>query len=325
MIAGAVLSAAGAVRTAFGWGERHGGYTLEPRLGALFAFFRLVAVRGQAAPTPAALRRATVRTPKLFGTRAQRSVATQEVTIPGDPPLAARSYLPPDGGGPTLLYFHGGGFVVGDLGTHDPICRTLAALGGVRVVSVAYRLAPEHPFPAAVDDALRAYDWAAASGRVGVGGDSAGANLAAVVAQARRHAPASPLLQFLLYPVVDMAAEIDRPLPRGPLLDERLLRWFGAQYLPPGQDPGDPRLSPARAADLSGLCPALVVTAGFDPLQPQGLAYAEALRAAGVAVEQVDHPTLAHGFADFAGVVPAARAALDDAARRLGAMCLSLY
>jgi acetyl esterase len=116
-----------------------------------------------------------------------------------------------------------------------------------------------------------------------------------------------------------MAGEMDRPLPRGPLLDERLLRWFGAQYLPPGQDPGDPRLSPLRA-DLSGLCPTLVVTAGFDPLQPQGLAYAEALLAAGVTVQQVDHPTLAHGFADFAGVVPAARTALEDAARRLGAM-----
>ncbi len=326
----ALLGVAGAMRWALGWREvAHDGQVLDRRLGALFAFFRLTAVRAYAVPTVQEMRRATLRTPALFGTRSQRSVRTRAVQIPGTPTLPARLYLPrgtPLSDATLLVYFHGGGFVVGDLDTHDPTCRTLAAGSGMALLAVAYRLAPEHQFPVAVDDALRAFDWAAANatslgvaaGQVGVGGDSAGGNLAAVVAQARRGGAVAPCVQMLLYPAVDVAGEMPAKVALGAMLDERLLRWFGAQYIPPGQDATDIRLSPLRAADFSGLCPAIVVTAGFDPLREQGQAYAEALRVAGVPVDAVDYPNLAHGFADFAGVVPAARAALEDVARRLG-------
>ena len=327
----ALLGVAGAARTALGWREAlPDGTRLEPRLGALFAFFRLVSVRAERPPSVAAIRRATLRTPVLFGSKSQRGVRVRAMVVPGDPPLPARLYAPPlepEPALPLLVYFHGGGFVVGDLDTHDPLCRTLAAYAGLRVLSVAYRLAPEHPYPAAVEDALRAFDWAVAHapalgarGGVGIGGDSAGANLATVTAQARRHGDGRPAVQFLLYPAVDLGGELPAKLPDGPLLDARLLRWFGAQYIPPGQDAAHPQLSPLRAADLSGMADAVIVTAGFDPLREQGLAYAARLRAAGTAVDEIDHPELAHGFADFAGVVPAARAALEDAARRLGAL-----
>lgn len=238
---------------------------------------------------------------------------------------------PGAGPGPLLVYYHGGGGVIGDLDTHDGVCRRLAvALGGV-VVSVAYRLGPEHPFPAAPDDALAAYRAvarrAAALGgdprRVVVGGDSMGGCLAAVVCQLVRDAgEPGPAAQWLLYPATDRVAHRTsrRLFGRGFLLTDELLAWFMDRYLG-GADPHDPRVSPLRHPDLRGLPPAVLVTAGFDPLLDEGRAYADALAAAGVAVRYRCAEGLVHGFVQMTGAVPAARRALLDAVDDLKA-CL---
>lgn len=289
------------------------------------ALLRLVERLQRAAPPPgtvldvAAMRAQYRGAPALTGLPLDRRVYVQPASAGGVP---ARRYLPPGGGRGTLVWFHGGGFVMGDLDTHDPLCRALAAGADRRVLSVAYRLAPEHPFPAAVDDALRAWHWAVAHepGPHLVGGDSAGGNLAAVVAQfaPRSATPAPPAFHALLYPVVDMLGEW-RSLSlfgRGFLLTEEGLQACADLYMPPGTDRADPRLSPLRG-DLAGLSPALVVTAGFDPLRDQGPAYAAALRAAGVPATEWCETGLLHGFADVAGVVPQARLAVARFARHL--------
>ena len=230
---------------------------------------------------------------------------------------------------PLVVYYHGGGGVIGDLDTHDGLCRMLAAaLEGV-VVSVGYRLGPEHPFPAAPDDALAAFREvvrrAPALGgdprRVVVGGDSMGGCLAAAVCQlARDRFPGEPgpVAQWMLYPATDRVAhgESRRLYADGFLLTERMLAWFMERYLG-GADPHDPRVSPLRHPDLRGLPPAVLVTAGFDPLLDEGRAYADALAAAGVEVRYRCHEGLVHGFAQMTGAVPAARRAVLDAVDEL--------
>ena len=293
------------------------------------ALLRLVERLQRAAPPPgavpdvAAMRAQYRAAPALTGLLPDRRVRAEAADADGVP---ARRYLPPGGGRGTLVWFHGGGFVMGDLDTHDPLCRALAAGADRCVLSVAYRLAPEHPFPAAVDDALRAWRWAVAHepGPHLVGGDSAGGNLAAVIAQvAARSAPGSdrlapPAFHALLYPVVDMLGEWRSVslFGQGFLLTEEGLQACAALYMPPGTNRADPRLSPLRG-DLAGLSPALVVTAGFDPLRDQGPAYAAALRAAGVPAAEWCETALVHGFADVAGVVPEARRAVARFARHL--------
>jgi acetyl esterase/lipase len=242
--------------------------------------------------------------------------------------LSYRSYTPIDAAEaplPALLYFHGGGFVIGDLDTHDGLCRLLANASGCRVISVEYRLAPEHKFPAAVEDACAAACWVADHaralgidpGRIAIGGDSAGANLAAVVCQLAKQAGGPKLaLQLLLYPATDSAAETAsrRALAEGYLLEKKSMDWFFQQYVEPGTDPKDPRLSPLLAPDLSGLPPAHIHTAEFDPLRDEGKAYAEKLAAAGVKVEYVCHPGMIHHFFCLAGAIPYARTAIANAA-----------
>lgn len=232
---------------------------------------------------------------------------------------------------PVLVYYHGGGGVIGDIETHDGVCRRLTgALGGV-IVSVGYRVGPEHPFPAAPDDALAAFREvrrrAAALGgdpqRVAVGGDSMGGCLAAVVCQLARDAgEPGPAAQWLLYPATDRIAHTTsrRLFGRGFLLTEALLEWFMERYLG-GADPHDPRVSPLRHPDLRGLPPAIVVTAGFDPLLDEGRAYADALEAAGVPVRYRCHEGLIHGFVQMTGAVPAAGRAVLQAVDELRA-CL---
>jgi acetyl esterase len=227
-------------------------------------------------------------------------------------PLPARHYTPLGGSDSLLVFFHGGGFVTGDLDTHDEPCRVLCRHAGVHVLSVEYRLAPEHPFPAPVEDAVAALRWAIANaaslgadpGAVAVGGDSAGGNLAAVATQAlvREGGPA-PVLQVLIYPVTDFAARTRSQdlFGDGLFLTDADQEWFTDHYLQ-GRDPADPRLSPLRAADLGGLPPAIVVTAGFDPLRDEGEAYAAALSAAGVRVAHWRARGLIHGFINFGGV-----------------------
>nr|WP_246584993.1 alpha/beta hydrolase [[Mycobacterium] fortunisiensis] len=236
------------------------------------------------------------------------------ISIPGPAgPIPARRYVP-DGSGsaPTpalLLYFHGGGFVLGDLDTHDSLCRLICRDGGIQVVSVDYRLAPEHKAPAAVDDAYAAYQWALdhAAGlgatRVLVGGDSAGGNLAAVVTQQARDSELPlPALQLLLYPVTDWSSDTRSKtlFADGYFLTKRDMDWFAGHYLDGAEVvAADPLVSPLLSEDLSGLPPALVVTAGFDPLRDEGNRYARALRDAGVVVDLREERSLIHAFANF--------------------------
>ena len=240
-------------------------------------------------------------------------------------PLAARLYSPRGVEAPPLVvFFHGGGFVEGDLDTHDEPCRLLCRQAGHAVLSVAYRLAPEHPFPAAVDDAVEAFRWAQAHAerlgadpaRVCVAGDSAGGCLAAVVAQITC-GDRPPAAQLLIYPATDTPT--DRPsrsLFDGYLLPDGLRAAFFDVYMAgTGTDAADPRISPGLAARLDGLAPALVSTAGFDVLRDEGEAYAAALRQAGVPVVLFREPGLPHGFLHLTGAVPAARLAAIATAR----------
>jgi acetyl esterase len=237
-------------------------------------------------------------------------VGVEERTVAGaSGPLGARFYVPAGASepGPMLVFFHGGGWVEGSPATHDPSCRLLAHLAGVRVLSVDYRLAPEHPFPAAADDALAAYmdvarraaDFGVDPARLAVGGDSAGGNLAAVTAQALRVAPPvpAPAFQLLVYPALDMSRRHPSRLEFGEgfLLTEASMAWYEDQYVPDRARRTDPRVSPLLAPDLSGLPPAYIATALADPLRDEGESYAERLRAAGVTVALHRHPQI-HGF-----------------------------
>jgi acetyl esterase len=249
-------------------------------------------------------------------------------------PMAARHYAPTDPGGPhpLLVFFHGGGFTFGDLDTHDGVCRLLCKHAGAHVLAVDYRLAPEHPFPAAVEDAREALRWAHANAgrlgvdpqRVGVGGDSAGGNLAAVVSQlAARDGGPAPVLQLLIYPATDFSRRRrSRELfGEGFLLTNPEMDWFEANYL--GADSAhsrDPRASPLLAEDLSGLAPALIITAGFDPLRDEGEDYAEALRAAGTPATLRRFPGFIHAFIAAAGVSRNCRDALIEIAGATRAM-----
>jgi acetyl esterase len=229
---------------------------------------------------------------------------------------------------PALVYFHGGGWVIGDLETHDVLCRQLTAEAGVTVVAVDYRLAPEHAFPAAVDDAWAATRWSVAHaerlgidpGRVAVGGDSAGGNLAAVVALLARDAGGPALaFQVLIYPVTDAGTETGsyRDCAEGYLLTRQGMRWFFDHYLTSPDDARDWRVSPLRATSHAGLPPALIVTAGFDPLRDEGEAYARALRDAGVRVDYVCYGGMIHGFVPMGRLIGTANRAVSHVAASL--------
>lgn len=255
--------------------------------------------------------------------------STDELEIPGPGgALRLRLYYP-EGPGPfpITVFFHGGGFIACGLDTHDNICRCLAVRAGTLVVSVDYRLAPEAPFPAAVEDAIAALDWVRQhaatiggdAGRIAVAGDSAGGNLAAVAAQYAK-AQNWPLRhQLLLYPVTDCADESAsyRLFSQGYYLTAEMMRWFRQQYLPGTADAADPRASPLRQPDFGGLAPATIVTAEFDPVRDEGEAYALSLRLAGVPAELQRWPGQIHGYISMLGAIPAATEALDYAASAL--------
>ncbi len=232
--------------------------------------------------------------------------------------LDARIYRPEtDGPHPTVLYLHGGGFVVGDLDTHDQPCRRICRDADAVVVAVAYRLAPEHPFPAPVEDAVAAATWVAdhldelgGDQRFGVAGDSAGGNLSAILAQELRSRVTA---QLLLYPAVDVFGDYPsrEENAEGYLLEQATMEWFFTHYAGPAAvEERDPRHSPLHG-DLAGTAPAVVVTAGYDPLRDEGTAYADALGAAGVRVELLHFDSLIHGFADM-WFSPAADAAFAE-------------
>jgi acetyl esterase/lipase len=326
------------VRLAGGRPVVRDGLTLDPSLQLLLRLTRRRAtIRPVAALSPAAARRWISQEAAAASGPPIPVGSVTDLTIDGpDGPLPARHYTPDEPGGPhpLLLFLHGGGFVVCDLDTHDQACRLLCRQAGVQVLSVAYRLAPEHRFPAAVSDSWAAVRWAAGNaGRLGadparlaVGGDSAGGNLSAVVAQraAREGGPALAL-QLLIYPPVDRTRPYrsQELFAEGFFLTRSEIEWFHRNYAAPGAD-GDPRLSPLRGAATAGQAPALVVTAGFDPLRDEGEAYAAALAAAGNQVRLLRYPAMLHGFVNMIDLSRAARAALVEiagevrAALRLG-------
>jgi len=229
---------------------------------------------------------------------------------------------------PALVYFHGGGWVIGDLDTHDVLCRQLANGARCAVFSVDYRLAPEHPFPAAVEDclgatreiALQAAKLAIDPERIAVGGDSAGGNLATVIALAARDA-GSPRIcfQLLIYPATDQRCEFASHQRNGEgyLLTRQSIEYFRGYYLPRSRDWLDWRASPLLAPKLAGLPPAFLLTAGFDPLLDEGRAYAERLAREGVDVAYLDFPEMVHGFILFGGVLDTANAAVAECCTRL--------
>ncbi|MDE1172503.1 MAG: alpha/beta hydrolase [Parvibaculaceae bacterium] len=252
----------------------------------------------------------------------------EDRTIPGPGgEIPVRIYTPVEAGKgplPVIVFFHGGGWVIGDLDTHDALCRTLANEAGAKVIAVHYRLAPEHVFPAAVEDCYAATKWVSANAaalgidasRIAVAGDSAGGNLSAVISQLARDAGEPEIgFQLLIYPAVDAKANTPSYVENGEgyFLEKTTMDWFFNHYSTDADVP-DPRLSPLRASSLENLPAAYIVTAGFDPLRDEGKLYADALAKAGVAVEYVNYSGMVHGFFNMQGVLDESRKAVKAAA-----------
>ena len=302
------------------------GQRLDPCLQLLIAVNRRRARHGLCEPDPAAARARFRREVLVYGGPKTPVGGVRDFEIPGEAgPLRVRHYAPPGGSRDLLVYLHGGGFVIGDLETHDEPCRVLCLRAATHVLSVEYRLAPEHPFPAGLRDAAAALGWArenakslgAEPGRVSIGGDSAGGNLAAVAAQLSAGVR-PPAAQLLIYPATDASRKHPSKelFGRGYFLARSDCDAFFRHYTgAAGVGATDPRVSPLLAPDLGGLAPALVVTAGFDVLRDEGDAYARGLEEAGNLVAWRRFPSLAHGFVNMTGVCPAARAALAEVAR----------
>jgi acetyl esterase len=291
------------------------GNTLDTTLQFMLAAQRSAGVNGLVASTDVTVARSQLR--KLASMiDARIAVGVRDSSVPGPAgSIPVRHYTPvrSEGSGPEplLVFFHGGGFVVGDLETHDDLCRLMCRDAGVHVLAIDYRLAPEHPAPAAIEDCYAAYRWAlehaaelgADPSRIAVGGDSAGGNLSAVVCQlARTDGIDLPALQLLLYPATNFAADTRSKtlFADGYFLTKKDMDWFRDNYLGGSSlDTADPRISPLLADDLAGLPPAMVLTGGFDPLRDEGNQYADALSAAGVPVDHRQFGPLVHGFANF--------------------------
>jgi acetyl esterase len=296
------------------------------------AFNEQAAAAPQEERTPEGMREA-YRGMVALGGEPAAVAAVEDRTLPGPAgDIALRIYRPAgDGPHPGLVYFHGGGFTIGGLDTHDPVTRALCAGAGVTVVAIDYRLAPEAPFPAAVEDCWAATEWVVGQAadlgldpdRMAVGGDSAGGNLATVVARRARDAGLSPALAFqlLVYPVTTHAEKLpSRTAPdcQTVFLNTETMAFFEENYLgSTGAERAHPDLSPLHTEDLSGLPPAWVATAAHDPLRDEGEAYARRLEDAGVSVEYVEYDTVPHAFFQMAGLLPVAQQALQDAAKAL--------
>ena len=319
------------VRTLFrlpsSWLARLGGHrpgdAIDAKLSFLLRASNSLRLDALAPHSPRLARARTRRSLRLLAGRRRPLAHVEERSVPGpDGPLQARIYEPHGlvRPAPALLYLHGGGFVIGDLDTHDALCSLLAEVASCVVVSLAYRLAPEHKFPAAADDAAAGFRWLAAHAhelgldptRLAVGGDSAGGNLSAVVTQAavREDWPVRPMFQLLIYPAVDMRRQhaSHRDFADGYVLTAASIDWFLAHYLRGPQDLTDVRASPLLAPDLRGLPPAYIATAGFDPLRDEGNEYAQRLQAAGVPVQLQCHDSLVHGFVSLTDGIEAAAA-----------------
>jgi acetyl esterase/lipase len=310
-----------------------GGRTLDPRL-------QYIAAQARREPPlytlpPEAARRVSAGMVALLTAPPEPGVRTETLEIPGPAgAIPARAYRPhsQDAEAPLLIYAHFGGGVLGDLETCHSFCTLLAATGRGPVLSVDYRLAPEHRFPAGLEDVLAAYRWGrdnaerfgAPVAQAAIGGDSWGATLAAVVCQdLKRAGEPQPVLQLLIYPGTDVACESASVTTYADAfpLSKALMDWSMGHYMGPGDDPADPRLSPLKAKDLTGLAPAIVVTAGFDPLLDQGEAYARRLKDAHTPTIYRCYDALAHGFTAFTGAVPAA----DTACREIAGLVREGY
>jgi acetyl esterase/lipase len=289
------------------------GNTLDPTLQLMLLGRRAVGLDGLVIGDDVAASRAQLHETIVGLPGPQIHVEVNDITLPGPAgEIPARHYRPPGGAAaPLLVFYHGGGCAIGDLDTYDALCRLTCRDAGIHVLSIDYRLSPEHRAPAAIEDALAAFEWAyehadelgAIPGRVAVGGDSAGGNLAAVVCQLTRDGGGpTPVLQWLLYPRTDFTAQTRSMslFAHGFFLTKRDMDWFHAQYLKgSGIEPSDPRVSPLLADSLSGLAPALIAVAGFDPLRDEGQEYATALRTAGTPVDLRSMRSLTHGFANL--------------------------
>ena len=307
------------------------GQTLDVQTQMLLRMQRLrgsAALGGRAVEEERAMMNAQAR---LLEPVTRHTVEARDIEVAGAAgPLGARLYRPAGlaGRSGALVFYHGGGFVIGNLDTHHGVCRALAERAQCAVIAVDYRRAPEHPAPAASDDAIAAFrDISARASefdidpkRIAVGGDSAGGNLATVVAQAARGDSNPPCFQLLFYPATDFAEDREsvRTFAQGFLLEKASMDWFRERYIPADMDNADPRVSPIHG-DLNGLAPAFVITGGFDPLRDEGEAYAQAMKAAGVAVSVSRHASMIHGFINFAGAVAGADAALTEGATALAA------
>jgi acetyl esterase len=303
------------------------GQQLDPQLQYLRSLRRRRKVPGLVEPTVDAGRARYRRETLAFRGPLTKVAAVRDLEIAGPGgPLRARHYAPVDGSAaPLTVYFHGGGFVLGDLDTHDEPCRILCHYAGVHVLSVEYRLAPEHPFPAALEDAAAALAWAQTNAAtlgahptgVSIGGDSSGANLSAVVSQLTSREKA-PRAQLLIYPPTDgkTPRRSYELFGQGFFLSAKDSIAFGKYYAGTAARETDARRSPLHGSDLSNLPPALVITAGFDLLRDEGEAYAQALATAGTVTRVQKYSSLGHGFIHMTGICPAARRAMVDIARQ---------
>jgi acetyl esterase len=308
---------------------------MDPKAQIVGEFVKSIRVPGYFPPLPE-LRQQLRTMVTLMDEPAPPLPRIEDLAIPGPAgTIPARLYAPRGGGAPlpAVAYFHGGGWVQGDLETHHGLCARLALHGGVLVVAVDYRLAPEHKFPAAVDDCLAAYRWLRAHGRdvgadparVAVAGDSAGGNLSAVVSQlAAAGGTPVPTCQVLVYPAVDFSLDTEshRELADGHVIPRDRIVFYTNHYLRGEADKADLRAAPLRAPSLAGQPPALIVTAGFDPLRDEGRAYADRLRAAGVDVVYHEYPGQIHAFVSLTKAIPQGLACTLEVAeylrRRLG-------
>jgi acetyl esterase len=305
--------------------------TLDPQAQAVLDKLGAAQLPELSQVPPAMMRQIFQAMTKALGEEEPQAVhRVEERSVPGPAgAIPVRVYWPSEARDlPALVYFHGGGFVLCDLDTHDGTCRELANAAGCAVVSVDYRLAPEHPFPAGPEDCYAAARWVVENAgsigvdpaRVAVGGDSAGGGLsAAVTLMAKERGGPALVHQLLVYPVTDHSFGTDsyRENADGYLLTRAMMEWFWGHYLEKERDGESPLASPLRAADLSGLPPATVITAGYDPLRDEGQAYAERLRRAAVPTSLAHYEGMIHGFFGMTGLIDKAREAVEQAAREL--------
>jgi acetyl esterase len=305
---------------------------LHPEVRALLEMMDAQGAPALESQDPIVARKDRVEGMKMLGGEPRPLGRVEDFSIPGpDGDVPVRLYAMEHGGvRPALIYFHGGGWVFGNLDTHDSVCRDLAAESGAVVISVDYRLSPEVKFPAAVNDSYAATLWIAANAerlgidarRISVGGDSAGGNLATVIAMRCRDAGGPALArQLLIYPATDLSSfdtASYRELAEGYFLTRAAMQWFTGHYLASGDQSRLPEASPLHAPNLSGLPPAFVITAEFDPLRDEGEAYAARLQQAGVPVTVKRYPGMVHGFVSMRGVVSGGRQAIQEAAKFVG-------